>query len=365
MTHSDVRVFDADGCPVTAGEGALTALDRSLAALPEGTPLFILGDTNTLRDCLPELLAHAPALREAPTMSVSPGEASKRIDVCTDIWEHLAGHAAGRDTLLICLGGGVVTDLGGFIAGTYKRGIRHIHVPTTIMGMADAAIGAKTAVDLAGVKNVVGVFHRPVGVYIHVPFLRSLGKRELLNGLAEMIKHGLVCDTAHWAAIVDAPLHDIGALAPLVERSAAIKSAVVSTDPMEQGPRRLLNFGHTIGHALEAHGWESQGRALLHGEAVAIGMMCATWLSSELGMLPTGDRDRIITHLLSLYPHQALEATDDHRLLELMRNDKKNKGGQFRFTLLGAIGHGRVDVPVDAAQVMAALDHYRSIATHA
>ncbi|MCW5900377.1 MAG: 3-dehydroquinate synthase [Flavobacteriales bacterium] len=364
MTPLDVRLFDADGCPVACGTHALAALEGTIAAWP-GTPqTFILGDDNTLRDCLPELLAHVPALRDAPTIAIPPGETSKRIAMCEAVWEHLAEEAAGRDAVLICLGGGVVTDLGGFVAGAYKRGIRHIHVPTTLMGMADAAIGAKTAVDLAGVKNIVGLFHKPLGVFVHLPFLRTLGKRELLNGLAEMIKHGLVCDAAHWAAIVDAPLHDLEALAPLVERSVAIKAAVVSGDPLEQGPRRLLNFGHTIGHALEAQGWEGGRHAPLHGEAVVAGMICAAWLSTELGQLPAGDRDRITSHLMGLFKHIPSDTMDDHRLLELMRNDKKNSGDGFRFTLLEAIGRGRIDMRVDADQVRQALDHYRSITAH-
>ncbi len=357
-TLKDVTEISAGGHPVVMGRDALRALERTLVA-GDFSATFILGDENTLRHCLPELLANVPGLRDARTLVVPPGEASKDLAMATDIWNHLAREAADRQALLVCLGGGVVTDLGGFVAAAYKRGIRCIHVPTSLMGMVDAAIGGKTGVDLAGLKNMVGAFHDPLAVYIHLPFLRSLGKRELLNGLAEMIKHGLVWDAQLWEDIGNAPLHDLDALTPLVARSAAIKAEVVKADPRESGLRKVLNFGHTIGHGLEAHSWESPQRALLHGEAVAIGMVCEAWLSWRLDMIPREDYDRIAAPLLAMYRPYRFESADDHRLLELMRNDKKNSGGRFQFTLLTAIGKATVDVQVNAAQVQDALEHYR------
>ncbi|MBL7945104.1 MAG: 3-dehydroquinate synthase [Flavobacteriales bacterium] len=354
----EVTEISAGRHPVVLGRDALRALDRKLG-LEDYSAAFILGDENTLRHCLPELLAQVPRLREARTLLVPPGERSKDLAVSTDIWRHLAEEAADRHALLVCLGGGVVTDLGGFVAGTYKRGIRCIHVPTSLMGMVDAAIGGKTGVDLAGLKNMVGVFHDPVAVYVHLPFLKSLGKRELLNGLAEMIKHGLVRDAQLWTDISSATLHDIDALTPLVERSAMVKAEVVKADPREEGLRKVLNFGHTIGHGIEAHSWESPQRMLLHGEAVAIGMVCEAWLSWRMDLLTREDYDRITEQLLALYKPYQFDSADNHRLIELMRNDKKNSAGQFRFTLLTGIGQAKVDVHVTAAQVQEALEHYR------
>ncbi|HRH68453.1 MAG TPA: 3-dehydroquinate synthase [Flavobacteriales bacterium] len=357
-TPQEVTEIDAGGHKVVMGRHALRALDRELSVL-HPTALFVLGDENTLRHCLPELLAQVPRLREAQTLSVEGGEKAKDISVCSDIWRHLAEEAADRQALLICLGGGVVTDLGGFVAGTYKRGIRCVHVPTSLLGMVDAAIGGKSGVDLAGLKNMVGVFHDPIGTYVHVPFLKSLGKRDLLNGLAEMIKHGLVSDAEHWEAIGAAALHDLDALRPLIERSAAIKAAVVKADPREAGLRKVLNFGHTIGHGIEALSWESPRRALLHGEAVVIGMICEAWLSWRMDLLDRGSYDRITTHLMELYKPYTFDSSENHRMIELMRNDKKNAGGQFRFTLLTGIGSAKVDVHITAAQVQEALEHYR------
>lgn len=354
----NVQEIDAGQHALIIGPDTLRALDLRLGEA-EGTAHFIIGDENTLRHCLPELLAHVPRLRDAETIGVAPGEASKSLAVCQDIWLHLTARAADREAIIITLGGGVVTDLGGFVAGTFKRGVRCMHVPTSLMGMVDAAIGGKTGIDLGGLKNNVGVFHDPLAVHIHVPFLKSLGKRELLNGIAEMVKHGLVHDAAHWEGIQGAPLHDLDALAPLVERSAAIKAEVVKEDPRERGARKLLNFGHTIGHGIEAYSWEGGQRALLHGEAVAMGMICEAWLSWRLGLLDREANDLIAAYLLDLYKPFALQGDEDHRIIELMRNDKKSSGGQFRFTLLTGIGSARIDVPITAAQVQEALEHYR------
>lgn len=228
----------AVGRPVVLGAGALGALDRWLATEARGAQRVVVGDENTLRHCLPELLALVPGLREAPSIAVPPGEASKGIGTCHALWSHLAGLGIERGAVLVALGGGVVTDLAGFVGATFKRGLRVVNLPTSLMGMVDAAIGGKTAIDLDGVKNLVGLVRQPEGVYVHPPFLRTLGKRELLNGVAEMLKHGLVADAEHWHAVVAAPWHDLQALAPLVERSAALKCAVVSADPEEHGPRR-------------------------------------------------------------------------------------------------------------------------------
>ena len=354
--------FHAGEHPVRIGDGALAALERALARDMRPSQGFILGDENTLRLCYGELVGQVPMLADAQTIEVRSGERSKDIEVCRALWSHLAERGADRTALLVCLGGGVITDLGGFVAGAYMRGIRTVHVPTTLMGMVDAAIGGKTAIDHAGIKNLVGLFAPPLATYVYPRFLRTLGKRELLNGVAEMVKHGLVRDAAHWNAVRRAPLHDLDALAPLVARSAAIKAAVVHEDPRENGPRKLLNFGHTIGHALEAFALEGAQRTLLHGEAVAIGMVCEAWLSWRLGYLDREKMDAVQEHLLGLFPPFALQVTDHYRVIELMRSDKKNREGGFRFTLLTDIGRAQVDVPVNAAQAADALDHYRLLA---
>ncbi len=352
-------MIDAGGHEVLLGSGALDALANDLSTLGSTARLFVLGDENTLQHCLPELQRRVPRMVEAEMISIPPGERSKSIQCSQHIWQELAGHAADRNAVLINLGGGVVTDLGGFISGTYKRGIRCINLPTTLMGMVDAAIGGKTAIDMSGVKNVIGLFHDPFKVYVHVPFLRTLGKRELLSGIAEMIKHAVIDDAAHWQQIRRAPLHDMEALAPLIERSAAIKAAIVKQDPTEKGPRKLLNFGHTVGHGIEAHSWESEHHALLHGEAIAMGMICEAWLSWRMGLLEREELDDLVGFLFTLYRPYPIDSTGHHRILELMRNDKKNTEGQFRLTLLTGIGSAKTDVHITAAQIQESLEHYR------
>lgn len=345
--------------PVWMGDQALGRLDHWLTSHAAGAKVVVLGDENTMEFCLPVLLEQVPALREELNIQIRSGEQSKDLEVCRALWGHLAELQADRHAVLVNLGGGVVTDVGGFVAATFKRGIRFVHVPTTLMGMVDAAIGGKTAIDLGGVKNLVGAFADPVATCIHTAFLRTLGKREVINGVAEMVKHGLVIDADHWNEVRRAPLYDLHALTPLIHRSALLKAEVVARDPHEQDQRKLLNYGHTIGHALEAFAMESAQRSLLHGEAVAIGMVCATWLSWRLGLL---DRDRmnaVEEHLMGLFPAFHLQETDTHRIIELMRHDKKNRGDEFRFTLLTGIGSARTDVPVSAAQVAEALEHYR------
>lgn len=357
--RKSVHTVQAAGTPVHLGPGALQPLELFLRGVPQGTVVLVLADTTTAELCVPPLLQEVRALREREVVQVPVGERSKNVDACRALWEHFAERTAGRDAVVVNVGGGVVTDLGGFVAATYKRGIRFVHVPTTLMGMVDAGIGGKTAIDVGGVKNLVGAFADPVMVCVHTPFLRTLGKRELLNGVAEMIKHGLVRDAAHWNDLRRAALHDLDALAPLIARSVAIKAAVVDEDPREQGQRKVLNFGHTIGHALEAFALESPDRDLLHGEAVALGMICASWLSWRSGHL---DRDRmnaVQEHLMGLYPPFRFSSADHHRIVELMRNDKKNAADGFRFTMLTGIGSAEVDVPVTAAQVSDALDQYR------
>jgi 3-dehydroquinate synthase len=350
--------------PVYVGAGSLAALGARLKQEPEGVRVFVLGDENTLRLCLPELLGQLDGLRNSSTIEVPSGEQSKSLETCRAVWEHLLTAEADRSAVLLNLGGGVVTDLGGFIAGAYKRGIRCLHVPTTLMGMCDAAIGGKSGIDLGGVKNAIGSFEPPMGVYVHVPFLRTLGKRELLNGVAEMIKHGLALDADHWNDVRTAPLHDMDALAGLILRSITLKAEVVTKDMHENGDRKKLNFGHTIGHALEAHSWESGQRTLLHGEAVALGMIAESWLSWKRGLLDRASMELISEHILPLYKPYPLMASDHHRIVALMRNDKKNREGGIRITLLKSIGEAVVDVEVTSTQLSEAIEHYRHLVAH-
>jgi 3-dehydroquinate synthase len=323
--------------------------------------LFILVDENSLKHCLPVLVTNIPKLLEAEVIELESGEKNKNIEVCTQVWSALSELGADRNSLLINLGGGVITDLGGFVASTFKRGIDFINIPTTLLAQVDASVGGKTGIDLGSLKNEVGVFAEPRELYIWTGFLKTLPKRELIAGFAEMLKHGLVADVSYWKMCADVNLNIIEDLEDLIARSISIKADIVTRDPHESGERKKLNFGHTIGHALESFVMEQEQRTLLHGEAIALGMICESWLSTRVCGLPMEEQEEIVRNISRYFPLQSLNPMDDHRLLELMRHDKKNVKGEIRMVLLKSIGLCYTGKSVTAEQIIAALNYYRSL----
>src|SRR5690554_6762169 len=241
--------------------------------------IFILTDRNTGEQCLPILIAGMPVDFEYDIIEVDPGEENKNIDFCIGIWKMLLDFGAERNSLLINLGGGVVTDMGGFAASTYKRGIDFIQIPTTLLSQVDASIGGKTGIDLDTVKNIIGTFTQPQAVFINVDFLKTLDKRQLVSGFAEMIKHAFIFDANYYQELkafdFDHPSE------AMIYRSVQIKNEVVKEDPKESGLRKILNFGHTIGHAVETYSIDNDKDSLVHGEAIAIGMICEAYLSHK------------------------------------------------------------------------------------
>jgi len=345
---------------VNFGTGVLATLQSHLEiASPPISQCVILCDTNTYKHCLPELLIHVPRLEDASVLEIPAGEQSKTVVTAQNVWKQLAAHHLDRNALLINLGGGVVSDLGGFCASTYKRGIRFVNVPTSLMGMVDAAIGGKTGVDLDQIKNMVGTFTPPKRVYVHVPFLKTLSKRHLLNGLAEMMKHALIKDEHHWQGLKRAPLHNLDQFATMILHSAGLKAQVVLEDPNEQGIRKILNFGHTIGHAVESLSLESDRKELLHGEAIAIGMICEAYISMQRGAIDTPTFNEIKSILSATFPSFPIQVDDHLRLVELIRHDKKNAQEKFQFTLLDALGQATFNQEVTTTEVRNALEHYR------
>lgn len=323
--------------------------------------LFILVDENSLKHCLPVLVANVPKLLEAEVIELESGEKNKNLEVCTQVWKALGELGADRGSLLINLGGGVITDLGGFVASVFKRGIQFINIPTTLLAQVDASAGGKTGVDLGPLKNEIGVFAEPLMLYIWPDFLKTLPKRELVAGLAEVLKHGLVADAHYWKACSETDLTDTDELTAIIERSIAIKSAIVTVDPHETGERKKLNFGHTIGHALEGLVLEREEKTLLHGEAVALGMICESWISVQETHLPEEEHEEIVRNICRYFPLQSLNPTDDHRLIELMRHDKKNVKGDIRMVLLKSIGSCYTGKTVSPDRIISALDYYRSL----
>jgi 3-dehydroquinate synthase len=304
------------------------------------------------------MISKIPILESAEVIEIESGEESKSFEVVARIWEVLTELGADRSSVMINLGGGVITDLGGFIAGTFKRGIRFINIPTSLLAMVDASIGGKTGINHSGLKNEVGLFNNPQGVYVDPTFLATLPKAHLLSGFAEMVKHALIFSPGYWKELQEVSLLDLPSLDESIYRSIEIKNQIASSDPYESGRRKILNFGHTIGHALEAYSHESDTKTLLHGEAIAIGMVCEAYISHKLEHLSEKQLKEISSFIFSLYPKVNLEAFTFHRLIEIMRHDKKNRDERINFTLLPEIGDAVFDRNGQADLVVDSLNYY-------
>ncbi|MES2590757.1 MAG: 3-dehydroquinate synthase [Bacteroidota bacterium] len=321
--------------------------------------LFILVDENTLKHCYPQLVATIPAFENAEIIEIESGEESKNIEVCAQLWATLSELGADRQSLLVNLGGGVIGDMGGFIASTFKRGISFINIPTTLLSQVDASIGGKVGVDLNHLKNEIGLFSNPLAVFIDSAFLNTLDRRQLLSGFAEMIKHALIADADYWKKIKKADSINFEKFDSLIETSIRIKNKVVQEDPFEKNSRKLLNFGHTIGHAIETYFLEQQ-KSLLHGEAIAVGMICEAYLSNQILKLPNETLNDITGLISNTYTPVGLDKKDIPTLIELMSHDKKNEKGKLNFSLLSDIGTCEINQTVSTDLVKEALDYYLS-----
>ena len=281
-------------------------------------------------------------------IQVRAGEQYKILDTCKIIWEELLRNNIDRNALCINLGGGVIGDMGGFCAATYKRGIRFIQAPTTLLSQVDASIGGKLAIDFSDVKNSIGVFVQPQAVLIDPTFLNTLSKREVLSGFAEIIKHALIDDTVLWKKLKSIESLTPQSVSEVIIPSLKVKRAIVEQDPFERNVRKALNFGHTIGHAVESYSF-STSKPLTHGEAIAIGMLCELELSHKLLQLP---KEELLESKQFIDAHYPKYQVDGHKIPEIinfMRNDKKNVGDSIRFSLIEKIGTFKVDVAVETS----------------
>lgn len=319
------------------------------------TKVFILVDTNTETHCLPAVQAVLEGI-DYDLIEVTPGEENKNIDFCIGIWRMLLDFGAERNSLLINLGGGVITDMGGFAASTFKRGIDFVQVPTTLLSQVDASVGGKTGIDMDSVKNIIGTFTQPKAVFINTGFLKTLDEREVRSGFAEVIKHGLIYDRSLFDTVKKAG--PSGLTDHHIYRSVEIKNEVVKEDPFEKGLRKILNFGHTIGHAVESHSLTAGKSPLLHGEAIAIGFICEAYLSFKKNGLSESDLNETVRAIKDVYPEYNLKKETYPALLEIMKNDKKNNAGQISFSLLSEIGKCRFDIFCTEEEIFESLDFY-------
>ena len=346
--------------PVFYSEDGLEKLNLHLKDT-NYSKVFILVDSNTINSCLNVFLQNFKTEVEIEIIEMEAGEENKNIETCTQIWKTLSDLGGDRKSLLINLGGGVVTDLGGFIASTFKRGIAYVNIPTTLLAMVDASIGGKTGIDLDNLKNQVGVISQPEMVIIQPEFLATLPAIEMRSGLAEILKHGLIANKNYWEKATQLQNMTLDDLEELIAGSVEIKSNIVQQDPTEKNLRKTLNFGHTLGHAIESYFLTAPEKEhLLHGEAIAIGMIMAGYLSSEIQGLQKVELEMITQNLLEFFPKTVISNEDFEQIKELLKFDKKNSHGNINFVLLEKIGVAKVDCIVPPELLDKARDYYNA-----
>lgn len=322
--------------------------------------LFVLVDETTERLCLP-VVEQMECMKDACRIVIGAGDTSKTLDTLSHVWTELGRMGATRHSLTVNLGGGMVTDLGGFAASTFKRGISYINIPTTLLSMVDASVGGKTGINFGGLKNEIGVFNNARSVILDTQFLGTMDRENMCSGYAEMLKHGLISDERMWAELVGFDISGaphLGVLQRMVAESVAVKQRVVEQDPTERGLRKALNLGHTAGHAFESLAMR-RGTPVLHGYAVAWGLVCELYLSVVKAGFPADRMRQTVAFVKEYYGKMPIACDDYDALIELMTHDKKNVAGVINFTLLGGIGDIRLDCTATKEEIREALDFYR------
>lgn len=327
----------------------------------EPTKIFILADENTSRFCLSVLLNNLNFENEPEILIVASGEHNKTIATCMNLWEDLSEKGADRSSLLLNLGGGMITDLGGFVASTFKRGISFINIPTSLLAMVDASIGGKNGVDLGNLKNQVGVINNAHAVIIDTNFLKTLPKNELTSGYAEMLKHGLISSKTYWDSLQTFDINKEEKTEEAIWKSIEIKNNIVTIDPTEKHERKALNYGHTLGHAIESYCLtHPKKQTLLHGEAIAIGMILTCYISSKQLNFSELERDDITKTVLAHFSKVKFSENDISKIIELLKYDKKNKNGVILFVLLSSFGSYKTNCTVSNSLINEAFNYYQN-----
>jgi 3-dehydroquinate synthase len=355
-----MKTIIANNYPVHFNESAYDHLNLFLKE-HKYSNLFIIVDSHTVDSCLPTFLPQLETDLSIEIIEFDAGEANKNIETCIEIWKVLTELGADRKTLILNLGGGVVTDLGGFVASTFKRGVDFIHIPTTLLSMVDASVGGKNGVDLGNLKNQIGVINVPKMVLIDTAYLATLSQIEMRSGLAEMLKHGLIYDKEYWEKFLYLDAINYDEFDALIHRSVAIKNEIVMQDPTEKGIRKALNFGHTLGHAIESYFLENAEKTtLLHGEAIAIGMILEAYISKEKGLLTTEEYQEIKKTIHAIYDKIIFNNEDIDPILELLIHDKKNEYGTIQFALIEGIGGIKINQIVENELILEAFKDYEN-----
>jgi 3-dehydroquinate synthase len=330
----------------------------NLIAKNNYSTLFILVDEHTFELCYPKFIPNLETDKRIEVIEIESGEINKNLETCIGVWNAITELGGDRKSLLITLGGGVITDLGGFVASCFKRGIDFVNIPTTLLSMVDASVGGKTGIDLGVLKNQIGLFANPEMVLVDASYLTTLSDREVKSGTAEIIKYGLTYDVSLFNEIknnTNLKIED------LIYRSIEIKNEVVLQDPKEQNLRKILNFGHTLGHAIESFYLESESKeSLTHGEAIAIGMVCECFMSAKLLGFPTEKVKEVKDLILSIYSKTALLNEDFTEIMKLLKHDKKNINGQVNFVLLNDFEDHKLDCKVPETLIVESMEFYNA-----
>lgn len=343
---------------IVISEDLKTTIEQAVAACPHDK-LFLLTDETTHLLCLPLIQDYA-CLSTAIPIIIKATDTHKSLETLAYVWKSLSDGKGSRHSLMINLGGGMVTDLGGFAASTFKRGIQYINIPTTLLSMVDASVGGKTGINFNGFKNEIGVFNTAASVLIDTEFLKTLDDRNIRSGYGEMLKHGLISDERHWAELVNFDLDNVDYkhLQNMVADSIKVKEHIVEEDPYEHGIRKALNFGHTVGHAFESLSLR-ENRPVLHGYAVAYGMVCELYLSKVRLGFPTDKLEQTLQFIKENFGVFTFNCKEYDTLYEIMTHDKKNTNGIVNFTLLKNIGDIHINQTATKEEIFGLLDFYR------
>ncbi len=317
--------------------------------------LFVLADEHTAQFCLPLFMAATPSLVAVHPIIVPAGECSKSLESAAYVWKELLAEHATRSDCLVNLGGGMITDLGGFAASLYKRGMRFVHFPTTLLAQVDAAIGGKTGIDFGNLKNMIGTWSQPEAIFLLPAFLDTLDERQIRNGWAEMMKHALIADNGYWK---DVKYFNTSKLTTYIQQSVKIKQEIVIKDPFENNLRKVLNFGHTVGHALEAYFLKQGSEDVLHGEAVAAGIICESWIATRCCGLSPDEYIDIANAMDAMYARLIFPDTAISELIDFMSQDKKNANREIRMALIKKIGEPLPQVSVCKDLIVDSLRSY-------
>lgn len=320
---------------------------------------FILTDSNTNKNCL-NMLHCSELIANAHIITIKADDTNKNIESTAHVWKELSDNGCTRHSCLINIGGGMVTDLGGFAVSTFKRGIDFINIPTTLLSMVDASVGGKTGINFNGLKNEIGVFNDAKAVIIDTAFLKTLDQHNICSGYAEMLKHSLLKDYKMWVQHINFNLYspDFDTLLNMIKESVEVKERIVSEDPHESGIRKALNLGHTAGHAFESYAMHTN-RPILHGDAVAYGIICELYLSHALQGFPLDKMRQTVNFIKENYGRMNITCDDYESLYSLMKHDKKNTGNEINFTLLKDVGDIKINQTVSKELILESLDFYR------